>query len=134
MPKSTLMSTGAQMLMGSIGLLIVSLSTGELTGWDPSGVTMRSFYGLLYLILVGSLVGFVSYGWLLQNAPISLVATYAYVNPIVAVLLGNWFAAETLEPRIWLATAIIIGSVVFINSARQASARKEALQAAASGE
>jgi drug/metabolite transporter (DMT)-like permease len=72
----------------------------------------------LYLILVGSLIGFVSYGWLLHNAPISLVSTYAYVNPIVAVFLGTWFANEVLEPRIWLAAGIIIGSVIFINSTR----------------
>lgn len=134
LPKSSLMSTGAQMLMGSFGLLLVSLLTGELSGWDPAGVTLRSLYGLSYLIFVGSLIGFVSYGWLLQNAPISLVATYAYVNPIVAILLGNWLAAEALEPRIWLATAIIVGSVIFINRARQASVRREALQAAPSGE
>jgi drug/metabolite transporter (DMT)-like permease len=72
----------------------------------------------VYLILAGSLIGFVSYGWLLQNAPISLVATYAYVNPIVAVALGNWFAEEALEPRVWLAAAIIVGSVMFINRSR----------------
>jgi drug/metabolite transporter (DMT)-like permease len=81
-------------------------------------VSTKSLLGLVYLILVGSLIGFVSYGWLLQNAPISLVATYAYVNPIVAVLLGNWLAAEPLEPRIWLATAIIVGSVMFVNRTR----------------
>ncbi len=118
LPKSSLMNTGAQMLMGSISLFIVSLITGELNGWDVTAVSARSLYGLSYLIFVGSLVGFVSYGWLLQNAPISLVSTYAYVNPIVAVLLGVWFANEVLEPRIWLATAIIIGSVIFINSTR----------------
>ena len=81
-------------------------------------VSSRSLIGLLYLILVGSLVGFVSYGWLLQNAPISLVSTYAYVNPIVAVFLGVWILDEAVEPRIWVATAIIIGSVIFINSTR----------------
>ncbi|MBL8100999.1 MAG: EamA family transporter [Anaerolineales bacterium] len=118
LPKSSLMNTGAQMLMGSISLLIISLISGELHGWDVTAVSTRSLYGLAYLIFVGSLVGFVSYGWLLQNAPISLVATYAYVNPIVAVLLGVWFANEALEPRIWIATAIIIGSVIFINSTR----------------
>jgi len=118
LPKSSLMNTGAQMLMGSISLFIVSLITGELNGWDITAVSARSLYGLSYLILVGSLVGFVSYGWLLQNAPISLVSTYAYVNPIVAVLLGTLFANEALEPRIWLATGIIIGSVIFINSTR----------------
>ena len=118
LPKSTLMSTGGQMLMGSIGLFAVSLATGELNGWDPTGVTTKSILGLVYLILVGSLIGFVSYGWLLQNAPISLVSTYAYVNPIVAVFLGNLFASEPLEPRIWLAAAIIVGSGMFINGNR----------------
>jgi len=118
LPKSSLMNTGAQMLMGSISLLIVSLFSGELPGWDVTAVSTRSMVGLSYLIFVGSLVGFASYGWLLQNAPISLVSTYAYVNPIVAVLLGVLFANEILEPRIWLATAIIIGAVIFINSTR----------------
>ena len=118
LPKSSLMNTGAQMLVGSISLFIVSGLSGELNGWNVAEVSSRSIYGLLYLTFVGSLVGFASYGWLLQNAPISLVSTYAYVNPIVAVLLGVWLADEALEPRIWLATAIIIGSVIFINSTR----------------
>jgi drug/metabolite transporter (DMT)-like permease len=118
LPKSSLMNTGAQMLMGSIGLFVVSLISGELHGWDVTAVSARSLYGLSYLILVGSLVGFVSYGWLLHNAPISLVSTYAYVNPIVAVFLGVWLANEPLEPRIWLAAGIIVGSVIFINSTR----------------
>ena len=118
LPKSSLMNTGAQMLVGSVSLLIVSLISGELNGWDVSAVSARSLVGLAYLIFIGSLVGFVSYGWLLQNAPISLVSTYAYVNPIVAVLLGVWFANEALEPRIWLATAIIIGAVIFSNSTK----------------
>jgi drug/metabolite transporter (DMT)-like permease len=118
LPKSSLMNTGAQMLTGSISLIIVSLFSGELHGWDVTAVSVRSIYGLSYLIFVGSLVGFASYGWLLQNAPISLVSTYAYVNPIVAVLLGVLFANEILEPRIWIATAIIIGAVIFINSTR----------------
>jgi len=118
LPKSSLMNTGAQMLMGSISLFIVSLLTGELKGWDVTAVSARSLYGLSYLILVGSLIGFASYGWLLQNAPISLVSTYAYVNPIIAVFLGTLFANEELGPRIWLAAGIIIGSVIFINSTR----------------
>ncbi|CAG0981734.1 putative inner membrane transporter YedA [Anaerolineales bacterium] len=118
LPKSSLMNTGAQMLTGSVGLFIVSLITGELNGWDVTAVSTRSLLGLSYLILVGSLIGFASYGWLLQNAPISLVSTYAYVNPIVAVFLGTWFANEALEPRIWLAAGIIVGSVIFINSTR----------------
>jgi len=118
LPKSTLVTTGAQMLTGSIGLFMVAFITREFHGFNVMEVSTKSMLGLTYLILVGSLVGFVSYGWLLQNAPISLVATYAYVNPVVAVVLGSWLAAEKLGPNIWLATAVIIGSVIFINSNR----------------
>ena len=126
LPKSSFMTTGAEMLMGSIGLFVVSVLTGELNGWSFAQVSTRSWLGLIYLITMGSIVGFGSYIWLLQNAPISLVATYAYVNPIVAVILGYFFANEILEPRIWLATGIIIGAVVFINSRSKSQARKEA--------
>ncbi len=127
MPKSTLMSTGMQMLAGAVALFIVSVATGELNGFSFGDVSMRSWWGLVYLITFGSLVGFVSYGWLLHNAPISLVSTYAYVNPVVAVFLGWLLADEELNARIGVAAAIIVGSVILINWARQASARKEAV-------
>jgi drug/metabolite transporter (DMT)-like permease len=126
LPKSSMMTTGAEMLMGSIGLFTVSLLTGELNGWNPADVSGRSLAGLIYLITVGSIIGFGSYIWLLANAPISLVATYAYVNPIVAVILGYFFGNEALEPRIYLATAIIIGAVIFINSRGKPQVQKEA--------
>jgi drug/metabolite transporter (DMT)-like permease len=125
MPKSTLLSTGMQMLTGAVALFLVSVVKGELSGFSFGLVSMRSWLGLLYLITFGSLVGFVSYGWLLHNAPISLVSTYAYINPVVAVLLGNLLADEPLNGRILVAAAIIIGSVVLINSARQAPAKKK---------
>ena len=128
MPKSTLLSTGMQMLTGAVALFIVSMMKGELSGFSLGLVSMRSWLGLAYLITFGSLVGFVSYGWLLHNAPVSLMSTYAYVNPVVAVLLGNLFADEPLNGRILIATAIIIGSVVFINSARKAPVMKETAQ------
>ncbi len=129
MPKSSLMSTGMQMLTGAVALFVVSVATGELNGFSFGDVSMRSWWGLIYLITFGSLVGFVSYGWLLHNAPISLVSTYAYVNPVVAVFLGWLLAGEDLNTRIAVASTIIIGSVILINWARQASARKEAAQA-----
>jgi drug/metabolite transporter (DMT)-like permease len=129
MPRSTLMSTGMQMLAGSAALFVVSVVTGELNGFSFGVVSMRSWLGLLYLVTFGSLVGFVSYGWLLHNAPVSLMSTYAYVNPVVAVFLGWLFANEELNGRIAVAAAIIIGSVILINWARQSSARKEALPA-----
>ena len=136
MPKSSLLSTGMQMLMGAVALFIVSVVKGELSGFSLGQVSMRSWLALAYLITFGSLIGFVSYGWLLHNAPISLVSTYAYVNPVVAVLLGSLFADEPLNGRILIAAAIIIGSVVLINSARQVpvKVKTEPLQAVADGD
>ncbi|HSL45152.1 MAG TPA: EamA family transporter [Anaerolineales bacterium] len=136
LPKSTLLSMGMQMLMGAVALFLVSLVKGELNGFSFGLVSMRSWLALLYLITFGSLIGFVSYGWLLHNAPISLVSTYAYVNPVVAVLLGSLFADEPLNGRILIAAAIIIGSVVLINSSRHVpvKVKTEPLQAVADGD
>ncbi|HEX6269184.1 MAG TPA: EamA family transporter [Anaerolineales bacterium] len=129
LPESALMMTGGEMLAGSIPIFIVSLLLGEWKNFSITQVSTQSWLALVYLIAFGSMIGFVSYIWLLQNAPVSLVATYAYVNPLVAVFLGNWFAQESLTPRILFAAGIIIGSVVFINSARQAKVKTEPLQA-----
>jgi drug/metabolite transporter (DMT)-like permease len=119
LPESTLLFTGMEMLMGSIGLFIVSGLMGEFGRLNIAAISTRSLLGLLYLITFGSLVGFTSYAWLLRNAPVSLVSTYAYVNPIVAVFLGNLFAQETLNGRILLAALIIVGSVVLVNTAKK---------------
>jgi drug/metabolite transporter (DMT)-like permease len=134
LPKSALMMTGGEMLVGSIPIFLVSLVLGEWKSFDVTRVTSQSWLGLIYLITFGSMIGFVAYIWLLQNAPISLVATYAYVNPLVAVLLGAWLASEPLTPRILAAAGIIIGSVIFINWARQVKVKTEPLQSAKSGE
>lgn len=129
MPRSTLLGTGMEMLTGAVALFIVSVVTGELNGFSFAQVSTRSWLGLLYLITFGSLVGFVSYGWLLHNAPVSLTSTYAYVNPVVAVFLGYFLAGETLNGRILIATVIIIGSVILINRARMVKIKTEPLQA-----
>jgi len=134
LPKSALMMTGGEMLAGSFPIFLVSILFGEWKSFSFAQVSMESWLALLYLITFGSMVGFVAYIWLLQNAPISLVATYAYVNPLVAVFLGNWFAQESLTPRILVGAVIIIGSVIFINSARQAKVKTELLQAVADGD
>jgi drug/metabolite transporter (DMT)-like permease len=118
MPKSSLMATGAEMLAGSLALFSVSGLTGEWNDFSFSTVTLKSWLGLAYLIAFGSMIGFVSYLWLLQNAPVSLVATYAYINPLVAVFLGAWLADETLNTRILMAGLVIIGSVVLINQSK----------------
>jgi drug/metabolite transporter (DMT)-like permease len=119
LPASTLLFTGMEMLMGSLGLFIVSGLRSEFAQFSPSTVSLHSLLGLLYLISFGSLVGFTSYAWLLRNASVSLVSTYAYVNPIVAVLLGSLLAKETLSPRIIIAALIIVGSVCVVNLAKK---------------
>jgi drug/metabolite transporter (DMT)-like permease len=129
LPKSALMTMGAEMLTGGFALMVVSAVTGELKGFSFVQVSTDSWLALAYLIAFGSMIGFVAYAWLLQNAPIPLVATYAYVNPLVAVFLGNWFAQEPLTPRILSASAIIVGSVVFINSAGRSKPPKKAMVA-----
>ena len=134
LPESALMMTGAEMVAGSIPIFLVSLVLGEWKTFDITQVSSQSWLGLVYLITFGSMIGFVAYIWLLQNAPISLVATYAYVNPLVAVLLGAWLASEPLTLRILAAAGIIIGSVIFINWARQMKVKTEPLQSASSGE
>jgi drug/metabolite transporter (DMT)-like permease len=118
MPSSSLMATSAEMLTGSAALFVVSGLLGEWRNFDLAAVSTPSWLGLAYLITFGSLIGFVSYGWLLKNAPISLVATYAYVNPLVAVFMGAWLAEEVLNARILTAALIIIGSVVLINRSK----------------
>jgi len=132
-PKSSLMSTAMQMLTGAGSLFIVSVITGEMNGLDVSTISARSWWGLVYLITFGSLIGFVSYGWLLQNAPISLVSTYAYVNPVVAVFLGWLLAGEELNARIAVAATIIIGSVIMVNLTKQNKVKSKPLQPVSDG-
>ncbi|HEY5984417.1 MAG TPA: EamA family transporter [Anaerolineales bacterium] len=119
MPQSSLMGTAIEMLGGAAGLLIVATVTGEWPQLRLAEISPNSIWGLVYLIVFGSLIGFVSYSWLLRNAPIPLVSTYAYVNPIVAIFVGAWLGRELLTPGIILSALIIIGSVVVINWSRQ---------------
>ncbi len=115
LPDSSLLSTGMEMLAGGLGLYLVGTLTGEWHMFALSNITARSWLSLLYLVLFGSMAGFTAYAWLLRSAPVSLVATYAYVNPLVAILLGSLFAQETLTVHILLSALIIIGSVVLIS-------------------
>lgn len=118
MPASSLMATGAEMLTASLAILFVSGIIGEWNGFSFASVSLNSWLGLAYLITIGSLVGFVSYIWLLKHAPVSLAVTYAYVNPLVAVFLGAWLADEIINARILIAGLVIIGAVVLINQTK----------------
>ncbi|OHX37020.1 hypothetical protein BJL95_20240 [Methylomonas sp. LWB] len=123
LPKTALMTTGAEMLAGGFALLVVSVLSEQWSIFSLTQVSTDSWLALVYLIVFGSMIGFASYAWLLQNAPISLVATYAYVNPLVAVFLGNWFAQEPLTPRILSASTVIIGAIIFMNSSQASRAK-----------
>jgi drug/metabolite transporter (DMT)-like permease len=115
-PKSSLLTAGMQMLSGGAVLLVVSLVTGEWSSFRLAEVSSNSWFGLAYLIVFGSLIGFTAYSWLLKNAQPAMVSTYAYVNPIVAVFLGWLIAGETFTGQMLTGAAIIVGSVVLITS------------------
>ncbi len=121
LPKAPLLGTGMEMIAGGLGSLLVSGLAGEWGRLDLAAVSMKSLYGMLYLIVFGSLVGFASYTWLLRAAPTTLVSTYAYVNPIVAMFLGVALADEVITGQMLLAAAIILASVAIITFARQPS-------------
>ena len=120
MPSSSLLATGMEMLSGSVGIFLVATLGGEWRLLNISAISMRSWLGLLYLIGFGSLIGFTSYVWLLRNAPVALVSTYAYVNPVVAIFLGAWLAGEFIDFPIILSALVIIASVVVINMSKKA--------------
>jgi len=121
LPESTLMTTSVEMLVGSAGLFLVATLQGEWAHFSLANVHNASWIGLIYLSIVGSLGGFVAYAYLLKNAPISLVSTYAYVNPIIAIFLGAWIAHETLNGRTILAAVVILGAVILITTGKSRS-------------
>jgi drug/metabolite transporter (DMT)-like permease len=118
LPGRPLVATGYQMLGGAIALGVASLATGELGGFSPAAVSSDSAWALLYLIVVGSLVGYTTYVWLLRVAPLPKIATYAYVNPIVAFILGAILLAEPISPRVVVAAVVIVAGVALIVTAR----------------
>ncbi|MDQ3964768.1 MAG: EamA family transporter [Actinomycetota bacterium] len=114
MPKDLMLSSGYQMITGGVALVVGGLIRGEASGFDPSAWSLASLAGMAYLVTIGSLVGFTAYAWLLQNAPISKVSTYAYVNPVVAIILGWLILSESITTNTLLGAAVIVGSVAFI--------------------
>jgi drug/metabolite transporter (DMT)-like permease len=117
------MATGLQMLFGSIALLLEAGVTGEFGRFEPAGVSASSLWALAYLTVIGSLIAFNAYAWLLRNAPLPLVGTYAYVNPVVAVALGSLILAEPLTPRTLVASTVIVVAVAMIVTVRGRMAR-----------
>ncbi len=118
MPRSALLGTGMEMLIGGLALVIGGVLLGELGRTDVADFSMRSIVAVIYLIVFGSIAAFTAYTWLLANVPVSTVATYAYVNPIVAVALGAILLSEPITPRTVIASVLIIGAVVAMVSGR----------------
>src|SRR5881227_3230439 len=122
---SPFLTAAQQMICGGVLLLLAGVVTGELPRFHPSSVSMLSLGSFVYLVIIGAVVGYTAYIWLLRHCDPAKVATYAYVNPIVAVLLGTLFAGETVSGRTLIAAALIIASVAVIITAQQLRARVE---------
>lgn len=114
LPQSKVMSAGTQMFVGGILLSVAAVAFGEIHGFRPGNVSMAAWLALLYLIVFGSIVGFTCYVWLIHHESPTKVGTYAYVNPVVAVLIGYFFGAESLDLRTILGATLILASVVVI--------------------
>ena len=115
-PKSSALTAGMQMLSGGIVLTLVGSLKGEWATFNVAEVSSSSWFAVVYLIIFGSLIGFTAYSWLLKNAQPAMVATYAYVNPIIAVFLGWLIAGETFTTQMLIGAGVIVGSVVLITS------------------
>lgn len=118
LPSSKVVSSAAQMLAGGVLLTIASCALGEFRNFHPQAVSPAAWFSLLYLIVAGSIVGFTAYVWLIHHESPTKVGTYAYVNPVVAVVLGYFLAGEEIGMRTVVGTAFVLVSVVLITTAR----------------
>lgn len=124
LPASSLITTGVEMLSGGIVQIVVAFLLGEFDTFNINAISSRSALAWTYLTAIGP-VAFVAYAWLLRVAPIPLVATYSYVNPLVAILLGYFLGKEIITPRILLAAGLIIGSVVLVSAPKSPLSKGE---------
>jgi drug/metabolite transporter (DMT)-like permease len=116
LPSSKTMSSGAQMLAGGVFLTLTAMLFGEFRNFHPSTVSRLAWLSLLYLIVAGSIIAFTAYVWLIHHQSPTKVGTYAYVNPVVAVLIGYFFGGETLGLRTIIGTILILVSVIVITT------------------
>jgi drug/metabolite transporter (DMT)-like permease len=116
LPASKVMSSGAQMLAGGFFLVIAAAALGEFHNFHPSAVSRGVWLSLLYLIVAGSIIGFTAYVWLIHHESPTKVGTYAYVNPVVAVLVGYFLGGEALALRTIVGTVLVLVSVLAITT------------------
>jgi drug/metabolite transporter (DMT)-like permease len=122
LPASKTVSSGAQMMVGGLMLTAAAGLMREFRDFHPSAVSFSAWMALLYLIVIGSIVGFTVYLWLIHHESPTKVGTYAYVNPVVAVLLGYFFGGEALGSRTVLGALFVLISVVVITTGRPSMA------------
>ena len=130
MPKAPLLATAVQMIVGGALLLVVAAVHGDFVGFSFAQVSQTSWLAMGYLIVFGSMLGYTAYVWLFRNTEPSIAATYAYVNPIVAMLVGWLLAGEQLGANALIAAVIIIASVVVITRFRGGATKPAATQEA----
>jgi drug/metabolite transporter (DMT)-like permease len=118
LPESKVMSSGAQMLAGGLLLGLAAAALGEFHNFHPLTVSREAWLSLLYLIVAGSIIGFTAYVWLIHHESPTKVGTYAYVNPVVAVLVGYFLGGEALGLRTILGTVFVLVSVVVITTTK----------------
>jgi drug/metabolite transporter (DMT)-like permease len=116
LPAAKVMSSGSQMLAGGVLLAVAAALLGEFRGFHVQAVSRTAWFALLYLIVAGSIVAFTAYVWLLHHESPTKVGTYAYVNPVVAVLLGYFLGGETLGARTLFGTLMVLISVIVITT------------------
>jgi drug/metabolite transporter (DMT)-like permease len=116
LPAAKAMSSGAQMFAGGVLLTLSAALLGEFRGFHVQAVSREAWLALLYLIVAGSILGFTAYVWLIHHESPTKVGTYAYVNPVVAVLVGYFFGGEALGPRTIAGTLLVLVSVVVITT------------------
>jgi len=118
LPSSKVMSSGSQMLAGGVFLALAAAALGEFRNFHPWTVSRGAWLALLYLIVPGSIIAFTAYVWLIHRESPTKVGTYAYVNPVVAVLLGYFVGGEALGVRTILGTTFVLISVIVITTTR----------------
>jgi drug/metabolite transporter (DMT)-like permease len=118
LPAGKVMSSGAQMLTGGFFLLLIASALGEIHDFHPWSISREAWLALVYLIVAGSLIAFTAYVWLIHHESPTKIGTYAYVNPVVAVLVGYFLGGEALGMRTVLGTLCVLASVVLITSTR----------------
>jgi drug/metabolite transporter (DMT)-like permease len=116
LPAAKAMSSGAQMLAGGVLLTLTAGLLGEFHGFHPQNVSAKAWLALAYLIVAGSIIAYTAYVWLIHHESPTKVGTYAYVNPVVAVMVGYFLGGESIGPRPIFGTLLVLVSVVVLTT------------------